>query len=487
MNERQTVPSLRRRDFLKVAAAGTVLLGTGGFRMPRSSLEMAQAAGAWLRASGRETPDGLTWPLAPGVADEEVFHLYSGTPGVILFLLELHHATGDEAYLRDAEAGARHLLSVSAEGPGGAQLPDWGLYTGLSGAAYTLSEVYQAGGDPSLGEGAERLVRRVLEAARPLEDGVGWFAEDATGASYDIISGSAGIGLTLLHFHERWGAAGGRGIGDEPSAAVGGLGKAELAAAALEVAQGAGRLLVARGRPERSGLKWPMSEAYPRLMPNFSHGTAGVAYFLARLYEVTREEAFLTPAVLGARYLEDVSACDAQGGCRIFHHEPGGEGLFYLGWCHGPVGTARLFVQLARVTGEDIESMLWVGQGKGGILHQGIPENRPEGYWNNVSQCCGDAGVGDFFLSLHHLTGSSDDLAFALHLGDYLRGEATEEGVGARWIQAENRTQPENVVAQTGWMQGAAGVGAFFLHLDGVEKGRKARIVFPDSPFRGLL
>lgn len=487
MKLRQTVPPLRRRDFLKVAGAGTLLLGVGGFRWPRNALEVAQAAGAWLRASGRETPNGLTWPVAPGVADEDVFHLYSGTPGVILFLLELHHATGEEAYLRDAEAGARHLLGVFVEDPGGAQLPDWGLYTGLAGVAYALSEVHGAGGNEAFGKGAEVLLRRVLDAARPLDGGVSWFAGDPDGTSYDIISGSAGIGLTLLHFHERWGGAGGRGTGERVEGSGGGPGNAELAAAALEVARRAGHLLGQRGRPEHNGLKWPMSEAYPRLMPNFSHGTAGVAYFLARLYEVTGDERFLSPAVLGARYLEKASFYDAQGGCRIFHHEPGGEDLFYLGWCHGPVGTARHFVQMARVAGEEVEYMRWVGQGKDGILLQGIPENRPEGYWNNVSQCCGDAGVGDFFLSLHHLTGSSEDLAFALHLGDYLRGEATEEAAGARWIQAENRTQPENVVAQTGWMQGAAGVGAFFLHLDGVEKGRKARIVLPDSPFRGLL
>ena len=78
-------------------------------------------------------------------------------------------------------------------------------------------------------------------------------------------------------------------------------------------------------------------------------------------------------------------------------------------------------------------------------------------------------------------------LAFARRLGDYLRDEATEEGDAARWVQAEHRTQPENVVAQTGWMQGAAGVGAFFLHLDGAEKDRPARVVFPDSPWRGLI
>jgi len=481
MNRLEKLPSLHRRDFLKLTAAGTALLGTSGFILPRDSMEMAEAAGAWIRHSSRETPFGHTWPVAPGVSDEEVLHLYSGTPGVILFLLELHHATGRPEYLRDAEAGARHLLSASAGGPGTPELPDFGLYTGLAGVAYTLFEVFRVGGDQELGKGAEAQVQRILDAAKPLEEGVAWFESDPTQASYDIISGSAGIGLTLLYFHELW------SDGSGEDAKPGDPGQSRLAARALEVAVQAGRLLGQRGRPALNGLKWPMSEAYPRLMPNFSHGTAGVAYFLARLHQVTGEDTFLAPAIYGAWYLENASICDAQGGCRLFHHEPDGEDLYYLGWCHGPVGTARHFVQMARTTGEDAEYLKWVGQGTRGILHQGIPQNRPDGYWNNVSQCCGDAGMGDFFLSLHALTGSQDDLRFAQELGEYLRGEATEEGDQARWVQAENRTQPENVVAQTGWMQGAAGVGAFFLHLDGMEKGRKARVVFPDSPWRGFI
>ena len=463
-------PSIRRREFLKVAGAGALLLGAGGSRWPRGSLDTARAAGAWLRAVARETPHGLTWPVAPSQSEADVQHLYSGAPGVILFLLELHHATGEDGYLREAEAGARHLLAVTGGAPGTPQLPDWGLYTGLSGVAYTLWEVHTAGGDAEIGSGARDAVRRVMEASRPLEGGLAWYPGEPDGASYDIISGSAGIGLTLLWFHDRWVVTG----------------EGALAAEALEVARGAGRLLSTRGRPEKDGLKWPLSEAYPRLMPNFSHGTAGVAYFLARLHEVTGDAVFLRPAIAGARYLERASTCEAEKGCLLFHHEPGGEDLFYLGWCHGPVGTGRLFHQLARVTKEEAW-LSWLREGALGIRASGIPETRTPGYWNNVSQCCGDAGVGDFFLSLHASGGAEGELAFARRLGAYLQGEATEESGRARWIQAENRTEPENVVAQTGWMQGAAGVGVFFLHLDGAERGRPARVVFPDAPWQGLL
>ena len=58
---------------------------------------------------------------------------------------------------------------------------------------------------------------------------------------------------------------------------------------------------------------------------------------------------------------------------------------------------------------------------------------------------------------------------------------ATAEADGLKWIQAENRVSPNDLVAQTGYMQGAAGVGAFYLHADALAKGRKPAIIWPDS------
>ena len=54
---------------------------------------------------------------------------------------------------------------------------------------------------------------------------------------------------------------------------------------------------------------------------------------------------------------------------------------------------------------------------------------------------------------------------------------------GIRWPHAEHRTRPAEVAAQTGWMQGAAGIGAWFLHLDAFERGAAPPIRLPDSPF----
>jgi lantibiotic modifying enzyme len=118
-----------------------------------------------------------------------------------------------------------------------------------------------------------------------------------------------------------------------------------------------------------------------------------------------------------------------------------------------------------------------------GLLASGIPEQRTDGFWNNVSQCCGSAGVGQFLLDLHRARANQSYLAFAKRMADDLLKRGTRDEKGLRWIQAEHRVQPKLLVAQTGYMQGAAGIGMWLLRLDAAENKRDAFVMFPDTPF----
>jgi hypothetical protein len=64
------------------------------------------------------------------------------------------------------------------------------------------------------------------------------------------------------------------------------------------------------------------------------------------------------------------------------------------------------------------------------------------------------------------------------------RTRAVDDAAGLRWLQAENRVSPDSLVAQTGFMQGAAGVGTFFLQLDAFARGEKWLTPWPDTPWR---
>jgi hypothetical protein len=59
-------------------------------------------------------------------------------------------------------------------------------------------------------------------------------------------------------------------------------------------------------------------------------------------------------------------------------------------------------------------------------------------------------------------------MEFAGKMTADLMSRATRDDNGLRWVQAEHRVRPELLVAQTGYMQGAAG---------------SAFVRFPDTPW----
>ena len=324
--------------------------------------------------------------------------------------------------------------------------------TAFRGSGLRCRRLFKATRDEQYHHAAIRCAQLVRDRAVKAGKGVEW--NDST----DIISGSAGIGLFLLYAAKEFKDAG-----------------------FTELAGQAADRLIELGRPDGVGTKWAMTPGYNRLMPNFSHGTAGVAYFLATLYQSTKKIRFLNSAMTGAKYLQSI-AKTGEDGCLIFHSEPDGKGLYYLGWCHGPTGTARLFYRLYTVTGKR-EWMDWVRKSANSILQSGVPEKQTPGFWNNVSQCCGSAGVAEFFLSLYQTTHNRRYLDFSKRVTANLLSKATRDQKGMRWIQAEHRVKPDLLMAQTGYMQGAAGIGMLLIHLYQVERGKKSSIILPDSPY----
>ena len=94
--------------------------------------------------------------------------------------------------------------------------------------------------------------------------------------------------------------------------------------------------------------------------------------------------------------------------------------------------------------------------------------------------------MAEFLLSLHEVTGKPEYLAYAKRVSDDVIARSSKDDDGMRWVQAENRIQPDHLQAQTGYMQGAAGIGLWLLRLHAFEQGNSPGYVFPDSPFGGL-
>jgi lantibiotic modifying enzyme len=419
-----------------------------GEQSTRPWLAAASKADIWLRSASRATPAGVTWPVDASSPAGIRTDLYTGMAGIVLFYLELHNATGDTDALDIARRGADELLATLPD-DSAAQM---GLYTGVAGIAVVLAHAYRATRDERYRVGTGRAIALLVRATRRTDAGVSW--NDST----DIVSGSAGIGLALLAL--------------EPLA--------PREADVRSLVAGTGTALVREALDTGGrGLTWLIQPSMPRNYPNFSHGTAGVSTFLARAGARTGRRDLLDAALAGERWLRGLMSSTPGGGRVIYHSTPGNEALFYLSWCHGPAGTARLYRTLADVTG-DAAWDHFVPRLAAGIEDMKVPERSP-GFWNNVSQCCGNCGVSEFFVALHRRSGDPRHLEFAERVAHDTLARATTEGDGLKWVQAEHRVRPDEVVAQTGLMQGAAGVGLALLHLDGAREGRAPFVRLPDE------
>ena len=406
--------------------------------LERPYLAAAEQAAVWLQSRALETEKGQAWQQDDDNADCLENTLYSGNAGPVLFYLNLYEVTGNKAWLKEALAGARHMadtLTLEIRYSGEA-----GLYTGLAGLSFTFLEAHRITGE---------AVWRT-QALRCLEPILADWPCDYT----DIIAGHAGTGLFLLEAAKRL---------KDPRL----LAKAETL----------GDMLMEAAYPKETGLEWKMMESFAKIMPNFSHGTAGNAYFLACLAQASGKTHFLDAARAGAQH---VLSMTNDNGRAIYYH-PGGEDITYYGWCHGSAGTSRLYYQLWQQTGDTAWRTAYQNA-LNGLCTSGIPKERPNGFWNNVGLCCGSAGVAECALDAHRATKDPQYLDLARRLNTDMMARASKEAGGLKWIQAEHRVQPELLYAQTGYMQGAAGIGIWLLRMDAFSRGKRLAFRLPDSP-----
>src|SRR5215469_9133072 len=373
-------------------------------------LNIATQAAKWiLSREEHERPNAGYWPSRADLPIEEKCDLYYGNAGTLMFLHELNRAAGREEY---AEAIRRGVCFLDENLP---NVKLYGLYDGVAGIAFSLSQL--SDNPDASAVCSEAIDDLIAGAKKQTNGGIRWNDDN------DIISGSAGIGLTLLS------------LGQE-------LHRAELVNLAVQ----AGTDLLARSMPTAHGRYWLHEIGAEKQYPNFSHGTAGIAYFLLKLYEQTDEKRFMDAAIDGANYLKSIASLNPPTRCLLAHELPEQNDLFYLGWCHGPAGTDRFFYELFAVT-NDSPWKTFANAAADSVLHSGIPEKETPGYWNNLSRCCGAVAVGEFFLARYRLNKELKDRAFAIRIANYLQSRAQADSGGLKWIQAENRVEPDNLQA----------------------------------------
>jgi lantibiotic modifying enzyme len=455
---------------LSDAASAAQVSEDGSFEPNDNFLRAALAAAQWIQNAQREDERGVYWLPEPDHPEKlktisAPNAIYSGSAGTVLFLIELAQATGERQYLDTASRGADYLAATwrdLIDKPGDALLSAPGLnlslYSGLSGVAFVLNETGKAAGNAKYRDAAKAATDQIVQAAKTTGHGVAWSGAPGIAADGSVI-------LYLLYAAQEFNDNTYRDI-----AARGGDHVLELAV------------------PEaRGGLSWRGFPPFPGLpkdayFPNFEGGTAGVVYLLTRLYRATNQSKYLDAAKQGALHLQSIATVHGSAAL-IPYRFPDLTDVYYLGFCHGPAGTARTFYELHEVTRDPVYSQ-WTDRLAQGVVQSGVPEELTPGFWNVVCQCCGSAAVSDLFVSLWAATGRKDYLAFSQRVARQLVSRGTNlDGKGLRWYQAWTRVKPWEVNAETGYSIGAAGVGAALLHVHLAERKRYSAILLPDNPF----
>lgn len=255
--------------------------------------------------------------------------LYEGRSGVALFLATLDHVAGTSKYrslilgasqrLRNELSGLKGKMLVRRFGLGGA--------SGLGSTFYSYTRIGQYMEDGEILADVHRMTHLLTDDVISADD------------TLDVFGGSAGAILGLLTAYETL--------------------KSDRI---LERAIYCGRQLVAKQetKSDSSG-GWSISGNRP--LTGFSHGAAGIAYALLRLYVVSGENEFLECARRAIHFESRVY-------CQVQRNWPDLRGRcdenvasFKNAWCHGAAG-----IGLSRLGGiealdtpevrEDIENAL---------------------------------------------------------------------------------------------------------------------------------
>lgn len=390
--------------------------------------ETAAAAFEWVASVAVGVDGGRAW-AEDGVVDDS---LYIGSAGVLLACAEAQvSGLRGDGLDRAARLARERVLHVVATGRGGL-LDDDGLFSGWAGVAVALAAWAHAVGDDEAGRAANAVAETVAARATTAR----------ADRNVDIISGDAGVLVGLAT------------VGTTPTTRrTAGVVADRMADAAED---------------SPAGPQWRMRTDYPILMPNFSHGTAGVAYALAVAGAALERPDLLAAAVRGAETLLAIGTTPAGWAAPMSIPGQSHRPPVSFGWCHGPAGTIKLFELLARLQPSDPRWSATVAQCYDAVRTSGLPERHTPGFWDNVARCCGTAGVGSMVLDRYQATGDPAVLAWADLLATDVLDRAITTPLGVCWSNTEHTATPSELPPEPGFMIGAAGIAGWLARLAAV-------------------
>ena len=352
--------------------------------------------------------------------------LYSGTSGIALFLAYLGLLTDEERYTtlaRVALASTRTQVARQKERP---ELAGIGTFQGLGAFIYLLSHLGALWNEPTLYQEAEEIIK-LLPAGISRDEAI------------DVIGGSAGCIAALLSLYAV-----------APSQAT------------LATAIQCGDHLIARARPQNTGIGWStMLQETP--LTGFAHGNAGIALSLLRLFAVSGEERFRQTALAAMEYERSLFSLERRNwpdlrsefsSSATSNQQTGQQesNSYMVAWCHGApgIGLARL-ASLEYIDDAALHSE----------IDAALQTSLAHGFGLNHCLCHGDMGNLEFVLSATRLLSLPQYEEQVQHLTSMLLDSIERHG----WV-----TGVPLGVETPGLMIGIAGTGYALLRLACAER-----------------
>jgi lantibiotic modifying enzyme len=350
---------------------------------------------------------------------EESLDFYNGNSGICYFLLKAYAATREKEYLEKAKEGMAYILSQGKRDDKGLYFYDRvnGLFSGNAGPGYLFLYAFRATKDKQYLKLAEDVAARIV--AMP---------DTADRSSPDIIAGAAGSGYFLLKMYE---------IAKRP--------------AYLEAAEKLGDFIISQAEPQPKGVKWKIGNGNVEYyFVGFSHGPAGMGYYLDRLYRVTKKEQYKEYADKAMQHIEDI-AISEKGYVKWYHEQLQQNTRYSSQWCHGAPGMNPFFLELYSRS-KDQRYLDWATKNTLYLLDQGVNVRK------NASVCHGISGNTASLYTMYEATKKSSYLD-EIHKAVKLLDETAEKGPnGYYW-------EPVGFKTDYSYMTGLAGIGDFYVLL----------------------
>jgi len=419
-------------------------------------LDLAEEVGRWLAAAAIQGPQGISWPNDTLHPASVGYDLGSGVAGKAVYFAALHRATGNSDYLDMALGAADYLIAVLDDPVSFADNPRRAsLYTGICGIGIALLEAAKLSENPQYDRALEQVIDQLDE----------WGSIDATGLRWndefnDLLYGDTGTTLFLAV------------VAAQTKDAV-----------VLAMARQGARGLLGEAQDTPVGSYWLFRRSKEFNLPNFSHGTAGVAYTLATVGALTNDEDLLAGAAAGFDYIRSIAEID-NGRLRIPYGwgSDSWDGLFEFGWAHGLAGDAIFFQQLQQVGVEPKAAAEFEELSKHTLVNINLPGVPAEPFAEPSTPFDWRFGRAGALALLSRWAVQSENAARQRDaLWSHIVAAAARDGEGVHWQIDTPAFMGGGRAAFTGLLHGAAGIGLAALHMHAAMTDHDPYVLLPDD------